>query len=159
MSRLLYREIMWSKPEKWELEQLILCRVGMRQRHLLSLLVTTSHSVSSQLCPSFSLLSRSTSSCSAMSKIRSMSHWVFSESKLASLPLDQETNNYVRQVPGAVFSCCQPTPWKSSPQLVSFSREALDLLDLDESVTESQEFVDWVSGNTVLTGSVPMAHR
>ena len=88
-----------------------------------------------------------------------MSEWSFSDSKLSSLPLDPETQNYVRQVPGAVFSCVQPTPWTTPPELVSHSQEALHLLDLDSKVTETQEFLDWVAGNKVLTGSIPMAHR
>jgi len=52
-----------------------------------------------------------------------------------------------------------PTPWKTAPTLVAHSQEALDLLDLDQEVTETKEFLDWVAGNKVLEGSVPMAHR
>ena len=63
------------------------------------------------------------------------------------------------KVPGAVFSCVNPTPWKTAPTLVAHSQEALDLLDLDQEVTETKEFLDWVAGNKVLEGSVPMAHR
>ena len=104
-----------------------------------------------------------------------MEEWSFSESKLASLPLDKETENFTRQVninklmflvsiskikvPGAVFSCVSPTPWKTAPLLVAHSQEALELLDLDQEVTETKEFLDWVAGNKVLEGSVPMAHR
>ena len=98
--------------------------------------------------------------CAAtMARISSMSDWSYSDSKLSSLPLDPETQNYVRQVPGAVFSCVQPTPWSTPPELVSHSQEALELLDLDSKVTQTQEFLDWVAGNKVLTGSIPMAHR
>ena len=63
------------------------------------------------------------------------------------------------QVPGAVFSCVSPTPWTTPPLLVAHSKEALELLDLDQEVTETKEFLDWVAGNKVLQGSVPMAHR
>ena len=52
-----------------------------------------------------------------------------------------------------------PTPWKTAPLLVAHSQEALELLDLDQEVTETKEFLDWVAGNKVLEGSVPMAHR
>ena len=52
-----------------------------------------------------------------------------------------------------------PTPWKTAPLLVAHSQEALELLDLDQKVTVTKEFLDWVAGNKVLEGSVPMAHR
>ena len=101
------------------------------------------------------------SSCSVMELKKSLSEWSFSEPLLAGLPLDKETKNFVRRtVPGAVFSLVNPTPWSTTPRLVAFSPDVLqDHLDLDRSVTESSEFVDWVAGNLVLEGSVPMAHR
>jgi len=100
-------------------------------------------------------------SCSAMVLKKSLSDWSFSDPKLASLPLDTETGNTVRRhVPGAVFSVVQPTPWKSQPKLVAFSQDVLEnILDFDPVVTENPFFVDFVSGNLVLPGSVPMAHR
>ena len=98
-------------------------------------------------------------SCPTMTKIRSMSDWSFSDPKLASLPLDPEPRNYVRQVGGAVFSCVPPTPWTTPPVLVSHSQEALDLLDMEQEITKTKEFLDWVAGNVVLPGSIPMAHR
>jgi uncharacterized protein YdiU (UPF0061 family) len=53
-----------------------------------------------------------------------------------------------------------PTPFKSRPKLVAYSAEVLEeILDLDSVVTSSPEFIDWVSGNTVLPGSRPLAHR
>ena len=58
-----------------------------------------------------------------------------------------------------MFSCVSPTPWTTPPLLVAHSKEALELLDLDQEVTETKEFLDWVAGNKVLQGSVPMAHR
>ena len=62
-------------------------------------------------------------------------------------------------MPGAVFSSVRPTPWTTPPALVAHSQEALALLDLDPAVTETTAFADWVAGNLVLEGSVPMAHR
>lgn len=117
---------------------------------------------SSSSSGSLSLISRQLgSSCQAMTLTESLSDWSFSEPKLASLPLDKETKNFVRRrVPGAVFSLVSPTGWTSQPRLVAFSAESLEeILDLSSSVTASPEFVSWVSGNTVLQGSVPMAHR
>ena len=95
-----------------------------------------------------------------MTKIKSMSDWSFSSPSLSSLPLDPEPGNYVRgQVGGAVFSCVRPTPWTTPPGLVAHSQEALNLVDLDQEITETKEFLDWVAGNVVLPGSIPMAHR
>ena len=61
--------------------------------------------LSSHICPTprltSSFLSRSVSSsgvCLLMAKIKTMEEWNFSESKLASLPLDKETKNFTRQV-------------------------------------------------------------
>ena len=36
--------------------------------------------------------------CLTMARIKTMEEWSFSESKLASLPLDKETKNFTRQV-------------------------------------------------------------
>jgi len=115
-------------------------------------------------CPNLvtKIPSRSLSlSCSAMVLKKTISDWSFSEPKLSSLPLDPETRNFIRRsVPGAVFSTVQPTPWKTQPKLVAFSQDVLEnILDFDTEVTNSQEFVDFVSGNLVLPGSIPMAHR
>ena len=113
--------------------------------------------------PPTTFLSHLPLSCSAsvMDLKKSLSEWSFSEPLLAELPLDKETRNFVRRnVPGAVFSLVSPTPWSTTPRLVAFSVEVLqDLLDLDRSVTETDDFVNWVSGNLVLEGSIPMAHR
>jgi len=117
-------------------------------------------------CPSIRFRSRTpvrlfNTTCSAMVLKKSLSEWSFSDPKLASLPLDPETKNFVRRhVPNSVFSVVQPTPWKTQPKLVAFSKDVLErILDFDHQVTESEEFVNFVSGNSVLTGSVPMAHR
>ena len=91
-------------------------------------------------------------SCSAMVLKKSLSDWSFSDPKLASLPLDPETRNFVRRsVPGAVFSTVQPTPWKTEPKLVAYSQDVLEnILDFDLVVTESQDFVNFASGNHIL---------
>ena len=36
--------------------------------------------------------------CLTMARIKTMEEWSFSESKLASLPLDKQTENFTRQV-------------------------------------------------------------
>ena len=53
----------------------------------------------------------------------------FENSFLKSLPLDPEKKNYVRQV-NALLSLVTPTPILN-PKLVHYSKEALELLDLD----------------------------
>lgn len=81
----------------------------------------------------------------------------FDNSALRCLPIDPIIENRVRQVSGACFSRVSPTPVKN-PKLVSYSQEALNLLDIAPAETETQQFVDAFSGNTVLKGSDPAAH-
>ena len=112
--------------------------------------------------PPLKLLSRTVNTtCSAMVLKKSLSDWSFADPALANLPLDPETKNFVRRsVPGSVFSLCQPTPWTSPPKLVAYSKDVLkNILELDECVTDSEEFARFVSGNLVLPGSIPLAHR
>ena len=57
------------------------------------------HRCSAPRLPSL-LISRPVTSsgvCLAMARIKTMEEWSFSESKLASLPLDKETKNFTRQ--------------------------------------------------------------
>ncbi len=82
--------------------------------------------------------------------------------RLPSLPLDPVAENYVRRnVPGAVFSVCRPTPLEEERKVVEVSQEVLrDILDMDpEEMPKDKEFADFACGNKVLEGSVPMAHR
>jgi len=98
---------------------------------------------------------------SMMAPAKKLEEWSFSEPKLPSLPLDPETENFVRRsVPKTVFSLTAPTPFKTKPQLVAFSEDVLrNILDMDPEITKDDKFVDWVTGNKVLEGSVPLAHR
>jgi uncharacterized protein YdiU (UPF0061 family) len=93
------------------------------------------------------------SSCPAMRK--TLAEWSFSSPALSELPTVLETAN----VRGAVFSLGRPTPWRSPPEVVCSSKEALALLDLAPGVAETREFADWAGGQTVLAGSQPLAHR
>lgn len=88
------------------------------------------------------------------------SRWRFSRNDLLErFPIDAEKRNYVRDVPGAVFSRVLPEPLKTARQLVAVSADGLSVLDLDaEDVEQSSAFADVVSGNVVLD-SVPLAHR
>ncbi|XP_008583228.1 PREDICTED: selenoprotein O-like [Galeopterus variegatus] len=53
-----------------------------------------------------------------------------------------------------------PTAFKSRVRLVAVSKEVLeDILDLDLSVSETDDFIQLVSGEKIVFGSVPLAHR
>lgn len=59
-----------------------------------------------------------------------------------------------------MFSVVNPTPWKTNPKIVAHSPSVIrDIMDMDPSVVESKDFIDFVAGNSVLPQSVPMAHR
>ena len=72
------------------------------------------------------------------------------------LPADEVTTNQRRQVQNACFSWVEPTK-VSAPSLVSFSKEAAALLDLNDSDCNSQTFLQAFSGNTMLSGMQPYA--
>ena len=81
----------------------------------------------------------------------------FDNLALRSLPLDKETQNVIRQVEGACFTLVDPTPVRN-PTLVSYSANALSLLDLPQSEVTRPEFVQYMSGNQLLGGSQTAAH-
>ena len=72
------------------------------------------------------------------------------------LPADPETENYRRQVSGAVYSRVNPTPVKN-PQLVAGAKEVAALLNLPESVFAQAEFAQVFGGNQLLDGMEPHA--
>ena len=74
----------------------------------------------------------------------------------AELPADQITTNQRRQVQNACFSWVEPSK-VLAPNLVSFSKEAAALIDLDESDCNSHEFLQAFAGNTMLSGMQPYA--
>merc|ERR1719500_1615577 len=95
-----------------------------------------------------SATSTSTPTCP---QLRSFDDWSFGEPKLAELPLDCDGKTIRSSVPRAVFSLATPTQWKSPPVLVSFSEEVLvHMLEMDPKVVETQDFANWVVGQTVL---------
>ena len=81
----------------------------------------------------------------------------FDNLALRSLPIDKETQNVIRQVEGACFTLVDPTP-VINPTLVSYSANALSLLDLPQSEATRPEFVQYMSGNKLLGGSQTAAH-
>ena len=92
---------------------------------------------------------------------RRLDDWQFSQSKLVHLPLDLEKQNYVRRnVRDAIFSVVIPTPLSTELNMVSCSENALEnILDMDPSIAETSDFIEFVAGNKVLSSSIPLAHR
>lgn len=80
----------------------------------------------------------------------------FDNRLVRELPADPETENYRRQVSGAVYSRVNPTPVKS-PQLVAGAKEVAALLDLPESIFTQPEFAQVFGGNQLIEGMEPHA--
>lgn len=122
----------WSFP--------VLCRLRYQSLH-------------SSAVRTISLFTRA-QSCAGMSKLEEL---VFDNRALKNLPVETDTQNYVRTVVGACFSRVRPTPL-TNPQLVAHSQSALDLLGLSPDQVKRKEFVEYLSGNTILPGSEPASH-
>lgn len=67
------------------------------------------------------------------------------------LPCDPVTDNIPRQVTGACYSKVAPTP-VSKPKLVAFAKEVADLLDIPETVCQSEDFAQVFVGNRLADG-------
>lgn len=91
------------------------------------------------------------------SKMATLETLDFDNLVLRSLPLDQEKENFVRQVPGACFSLVDPTPVEN-PITVAYSRSAFSLIDLHEDELQRKDFAEYFSGNKLLPGSKTAAH-
>lgn len=72
------------------------------------------------------------------------------------LPADSESGPRLRQVPRACYSRVKPTQ-VIQPQLVAYSREMAETLDLTPEVCSSEEFTQVFSGNQLLPGMDPYA--
>ncbi|XP_060638422.2 protein adenylyltransferase SelO-like isoform X2 [Anolis sagrei] len=99
--------------------------------------------------------------CERKRKLFSLGEWRLSTEKFTvALPIDSIQENYVREVRDSIFSVVYPTPFKSRALLVGVSKEVMeDMLDLDVSVSDSEDFLQLVSGAKVIWGSLPLAHR
>ena len=80
----------------------------------------------------------------------------FDNAFLRELPGDPEPRNFVRQVPGAVWSRVGPTP-VAAPRLLAHSHEMARELGLDDADVASPEFVRALAGNGLLPGMQPFA--
>lgn len=82
--------------------------------------------------------------------------WSFDNCFTRDLPADPETANYARQVHQACYSRVKPTR-VARPQLVAYSREMAELLDLVPEMCETAEFAATFAGNRLLEGMDPYA--
>ncbi len=73
-----------------------------------------------------------------------------------ALPGDPITDNFPRQITNSFYSKVVPKK-PSSPKLLIHSDEVADLLQLDDEAILSTTFLDVMSGNMVVPGSVPYA--
>ncbi|XP_076146886.1 protein nucleotidyltransferase YdiU-like isoform X1 [Alosa pseudoharengus] len=79
---------------------------------------------------------------------------------MEAFPTDEIDVNYIRTVKRCVFSQSYPTPLKGPLKLAAVSKDVLEsVLDVDVSVSLSEDFVLYFSGGKLFTGSVPLAHR
>ena len=76
--------------------------------------------------------------------------------ELPADPLSVEEGRVRRQVHNACYSFVNPTQ-VSAPILVSYASEVAELLDLDSTDCESEQFLQVFSGNELLTGMQPYA--
>lgn len=90
-----------------------------------------------------------------------MIHLNFDNKVLQTLPLDSNKQNYTRQVKGAFFSLCMPTPLQN-PKLITYSKDALKLIGInyEGEMTDQmkEELANYFSGNVILEGSQPASH-
>ena len=72
------------------------------------------------------------------------------------LPADTEERNTRRQVRGACFSRVKPTP-VARPELVAHAREVAELLDLEVTPENENDFAEVFGGNRLLPNMDPFA--
>lgn len=75
---------------------------------------------------------------------------------VANLPADPSQAKQPRQVHRACYSHVSPTP-VSQPQLIAWSQETADLLDLSADFIKSPAFTQTFAGNQLLDGMSPFA--
>ena len=73
-----------------------------------------------------------------------------------ALPADPEPDNFRRQVSAACFSRVLPTP-VARPELVAYSQEVAQMLDLPPETAQTPDFAAVFSGNRVIAGMDPHA--
>lgn len=86
----------------------------------------------------------------------SLTELVFPNGFTTDLPGDPVTENRRREVKGALFSRVSPTPVRA-PRLVAASPECAELIGLDPSELDGEDFLRVVSGNALVPGMDPYA--
>ena len=84
-------------------------------------------------------------------KISKLDDLIFDNRFIRELPADAETINNRRQVIGACYSRVLPTA-VAKPQMVAYSREVAELLDLTTDMCESGDFIRVFAGNRLAAG-------
>lgn len=77
---------------------------------------------------------------------------------LRELPGDNETENFTRQVPNALWSLVNPTPVRA-PRLLAYSPEVADMLGLSKTDMQDPAILNALSGNALLPGMQSYATR
>lgn len=80
----------------------------------------------------------------------------FDNRLVRELPADPVTENYRRQVTGAIYSRVNPTPVRK-PQLLAGAAEVAALFDLPVTIFDQPEFAQIFGGNKLLAGMEPHA--
>ena len=74
--------------------------------------------------------------------------------------IDEEQKNFVRKVHGVLFSSVLPTRLKTITRIACVSYDVLNnLLDLESAVTNSHNFINFISGNNEVRKYFPLAQR
>jgi len=89
-------------------------------------------------------------------KLYSLSSLQFDNRFIRELPADSDSDNIRRQVLQACFSFVQPAK-VPAPQLISYSKEVAQLLDISEQDCQSDIFLNAFVGNQLLDGMKPYA--
>jgi uncharacterized protein YdiU (UPF0061 family) len=90
------------------------------------------------------------------SQLASLDNLVFDNRFIRELPGDPETANFRRPVVDACYSRVSPAK-AAAPQLVAYSREVADLLDLSPELCASDDFIRVFAGNRLARGMEPFA--
>jgi len=88
--------------------------------------------------------------------MKSLNNLNIMNTMIKTLKIDPIKENYVRKVQTS-YSLVNPTP-VINPKLICYSKNALELLDLDLNEIKNPEFPLYFSGNKLLPTSTPYAH-
>ena len=101
--------------------------------------------------------------CSVAHGLVNFKNWKFAEpesSLLQTFPVDDEKENYIREVKNAVFSIVHPVPLKTGLRLAALSTDALiNILNIDPSSCNGSSFIEFAAGSRIAPNSIPLSHR